>query len=33
METSHYDYVPGALQEKIITQAKAERGEITEDEE
>ncbi|HEY7403123.1 MAG TPA: elongation factor G [Candidatus Angelobacter sp.] len=33
METSHYDYVPGALQEKIITQAKAERGEVVEEEE
>jgi elongation factor G len=33
METSHYDYVPGALQEKIITQAKAERGEVAEEEE
>ena len=33
MEMSHYDYVPGALQEKIIAQAKAERGEIAEEEE
>src|SRR5262249_37441364 len=33
MEMSHYDYVPNALQEKIITQAKAERGEMVEVEE
>jgi len=33
MEMSHYDYVPTALQEKIITQAKAERGEMVEVEE
>ncbi|HLJ86318.1 MAG TPA: elongation factor G [Candidatus Angelobacter sp.] len=30
MELSHYDYVPGALQEKIVAQAKAERGEVVE---
>ena len=28
MEMSHYDIVPQALQEKIITQAKTERGEV-----
>ncbi len=33
MEMSHYDYVPAALQEKVITQAKAERGEMVEVEE
>ena len=33
MEMSHYDIVPQALQEKIITQAKAERGEMVEVEE
>jgi elongation factor G len=33
METSHYDYVPAMLQEKIIAQAKAERGELVEVEE
>jgi elongation factor G len=33
MEMSHYDIVPQALQEKIITQAKAERGEVVEVEE
>src|SRR5215831_4772765 len=33
MEMSHYDFVPGAIQEKIVTKAKAERGEITEEEE
>jgi elongation factor G len=33
MEMSHYDIVPLALQEKIITQAKAERGEVVEVEE
>lgn len=33
MELSHYDYVPGVIQEKIVTQAKAERGEVTEEEE
>jgi len=33
METSHYDYVPAVQQEKIIAQAKAERGEVVEEEE
>jgi len=33
MEMSHYDIVPAQLQEKIITQAKAERGEQVEEEE
>jgi elongation factor G len=33
METSHYDFVPAVNAEKIITQAKAERGEIKEEEE
>jgi hypothetical protein len=33
MEMSHYDYVPAIMQEKIITQAKAERGEVVEVEE
>jgi elongation factor G len=33
MEMSHYDYVPAANQEKIITQFKAERGEVVEVEE
>ncbi|HKD81963.1 MAG TPA: elongation factor G [Candidatus Angelobacter sp.] len=33
MEMSHYDYVPAMLQEKVITQAKAERGEMVEVEE
>jgi elongation factor G len=33
MEMSHYDIVPQALQEKIIAQAKAERGEVVEVEE
>ena len=33
MELSHYDFVPGAIQEKIVTKAKAERGEIEEEEE
>jgi elongation factor G len=33
MEMSHYDYVPAMLQEKVITQAKAERGEVVEVEE
>ena len=33
MEMSHYDYVPNLLQEKIIAQAKAERGELVEVEE
>jgi elongation factor G len=33
MEMSHYDVVPQQLQEKIITHAKAERGEVVEVEE
>ena len=33
MEMSHYDFVPGVQQEKIIAQAKAERGELVEVEE
>jgi elongation factor G len=33
MEMHHYDVVPGQLQEKIIEKAKAERGEVTEEEE
>jgi elongation factor G len=33
MEMAHYDIVPGALQEKIIAAAKAERGELVEVEE
>ena len=33
MELSHYDYVPSVNQEKIITQFKAERGEVVEVEE
>ena len=33
MEMAHYEIVPGALQEKIITAAKAERGETVEVEE
>ena len=33
MEISHYDFVPSVLQEKIVTHAKAERGEVTEEEE
>ena len=33
MELSHYDYVPGAIQEKIVAQAKAARGEVVEEEE
>jgi len=33
MEMDHYDIVPGALQEKIISAAKAERGELVEVEE
>src|SRR5262245_35964735 len=32
MEMSHYDEVPGHLQEKIIAAAKAERGQVTEEE-
>ena len=33
MEMNHYDIVPAALQEKVVTQAKAERGEVVEEEE
>ena len=33
MEMSHYDFVPAANAEKIITQFKADRGEVTEEEE
>jgi len=33
MEMSHYDFVPAVNAEKIITQFKAERGEVTEEEE
>jgi elongation factor G len=33
MEMHHYDVVPAQLQEKIIDKAKAERGEVKEDEE
>jgi elongation factor G len=30
MEMAHYDIVPGAIQEKIVSTAKAERGELVE---
>ena len=33
MEMNHYDIVPTALQEKVVAQAKAERGEVVEEEE
>ncbi len=33
MEMNHYDIVPSALQEKVVAQAKAERGEVVEEEE
>ena len=33
MEMHHYDVVPAQLQEKIIEKAKAERGEVKEEEE
>lgn len=33
MEMHHYDAVPGLLQEKIIEQAKAARGDVKEEEE
>ena len=33
MEMHHYDLVPALQQEKIIAAAKAERGEVTEEEE
>jgi elongation factor G len=32
MEMDHYDEVPGHLQEKIIAAAKAERGDVKEEE-
>jgi len=32
-EMHHYDVVPSQLQEKIIEKAKAERGEVKEEEE
>jgi hypothetical protein len=33
MEMSHYDFVPALNAEKIITQFKTERGQVTEEEE
>lgn len=33
MEMNHYDIVPAALQEKVVAQSKAERGEMVEEEE
>jgi elongation factor G len=33
MEMNHYDVVPSQIQEKIVAQAKAERGEVVEEEE
>ena len=33
MEMAHYDVVPGAIQEKIVTAARAARGEVVEEEE
>jgi elongation factor G len=33
MEMSHYDFVPALNAEKIISQFKADRGEVTEEEE
>jgi elongation factor G len=33
MEMHHYDIVPAQLQEKIIEKARAERGEVKEEEE
>jgi elongation factor G len=33
MEMHHYDFVPGQLQEKIVEKARAERGEVKEEEE
>jgi hypothetical protein len=33
MEMNHYDVVPGQQQEKIIEKARAERGEVKEEEE
>jgi hypothetical protein len=32
MEMDHYDEVPGHLQEKIIASARAERGDVTDEE-
>jgi translation elongation factor EF-G len=32
MTLSHYDEVPGHLQEKIVSAARAERGEVKEEE-
>jgi len=32
MEMSHYDEVPGHLQDKIVAASKAERGEVKEEE-
>jgi hypothetical protein len=31
MEMSHYDEVPGHLQDKIIAAARAEKGEVAEE--
>jgi elongation factor G len=33
MEMDHYDFVPALQQEKIVTAAKAARGEVVEEEE
>ncbi len=33
MEMAHYDFVPALQQEKIVTQAKAARGEVVEEDE
>ncbi|HEY1262864.1 MAG TPA: hypothetical protein VGF06_05020, partial [Terriglobales bacterium] len=33
MEMNHYDIVPAQLQEKIVEKARAERGEVKEEEE
>jgi len=33
MEMDHYDVVPAQLQEKIVAQARAERGEVSPEEE
>ena len=33
MEMDHYDFVPALQQEKFIAVAKAERGEVVEEEE
>jgi hypothetical protein len=32
MEMNHYDIVPAAIQEKIVAQARAARGEVVEEE-